>query len=93
MVVKVGQPGPGRPEQARPPHPEALGLVRSESCTEGARPPQDLQPGLLSRFRHQSFLVLPVTQFMRLTQSSAVPAEPQEAGSELALYCVPCPTP
>lgn len=75
MVAEVGEHGPGCPEQARPPHLEALGLVRSESCTEGARPPQDLQPGLLSKFRHQPFLVLPVTQFMRLTQSSALPAK------------------
>lgn len=59
----------------------------------GGPPSSNLQPGLLSKFRHQPFLVLPVTQFMRLTQSSAVPAKLPEAGSELAPHCVPCPTP
>lgn len=93
MVVRAGEYSPGYPEQARAPHLEALGLVRSELCGEEARPPGDLLPGLLSRFRHHPFLVLPVTRFIRLTQGFAVLAELQEAVSQLAPHCISCSNP
>lgn len=92
MALRLGKHSLGCPEQAQSPHLQAWALS-GQSFGEEAFPPGDLLLSLLSRFQHQPFLVLPVTQFMRLTQGFAVLAKLQEAGSELAPSCTPRPTP